>query len=157
MVYQEKLIKMIIHYKLGKFFGPSMVFAGHMLMVFGILTLYFTITSLGLVCLGAIMAFTTSETLVDTEKRSYKSYLQLFGLLPIGKELSFDKDDTIEVKKFRGKYITYSTSNRQSSIEVSDYRVYLIKADSKKKNLLARFEKEDEAMEESRNIMALIP
>ena len=79
------------------------------------------------------------------------------GLLPIGKELSFDKDDTIEVKKFRGKYITYSTSNRQSSIEVSDYRVYLIKADSKKKNLLARFEKEDEAMEESRNIMALIP
>lgn len=147
---------MIIHYKLGKLFGPSMVFAGYILMVFGVLTIYFSLTSIGLTLLGAFLAFTTSGTIVDPEKKQYKNYLRLFGLIPVGNEKSFNRDDKIEAKKFRGSYVTSSWSNRQSKIKVIDYRIYLTKADTKKKTILARFDTEDEALQESKNLMALI-
>jgi hypothetical protein len=147
---------MITHYKLGKIFGPSMVFAGYILIVFGVLTIYFTFTSTGLALLGAIIAFTTSGTVIDTEKRQYKSYVRIAGIIRVGKELPFNTEDKTEVKKFKGKHATYSWSNRQSTTEVNDYRIYLIKADSKKKTLLARFEEEEEALEESRNLNAII-
>lgn len=147
---------MIIRYKLGKTFGPSMVFAGYIIMVFGVLTTYFTFTSIGLILLGAVLAYTISGTLVDTEKREFKSYLRLAGFIPIGKVTSCSSDDAIEVRKFKGSHVTYSTSNRQSSIEVNEYRIYLINAGSKKKILLARFEKEEEAMDESRNLNAIV-
>lgn len=144
------------NYKLGKIFGPSMVFAGYILMVFGLLTIYFTLTSIGLAILGAFLAFTTSGTIVDTDKKQYKIYLKFIGFITVGKEKSFSKDDKIEVKKFKGRHVTYSRSNRQSAVEVGDYRIYLIKAESKKKILLARFDNEDEAIEESKNLISII-
>ena len=147
---------MITHYKLGKLFGPSMVFAGYILMVFGLLTIYFSLTSFGLTLLGAFLAFTRSGTIVDSEKRQYKNYLRIFGLITVGKEKPFNRDDNIEVKKFKGSYITSSWSNRQSKIKVSDYRIYLTKAHTKKKTILARFDTEEEALAESKNLMSLI-
>jgi hypothetical protein len=148
---------MITNYKLGKIFGPSMVFAGYILMVFGVLTIYFTLTSIGLALLGAFLAFTTSGTEINAEKKEYNIYIKLFGFIPVGKEKSFYKDDQIEVKKFNGSHFTYSRSNRQSAVEINEYRIYLILANTKKKKLLAQFDTEEEALEESKNLIALIP
>ena len=147
---------MITHYKLGKIFGSSMVFAGYILMVFGVLSLYFTISSIGLILLGAFIAFTSSGTLIEPEKQQFKNYLLLFGFLQIGKKQSFEKEDRIEVKKFKGKHICYSRSNRQSTVDINDYRIYLITSQSKKKVLIARFVTEEEAIEESTSIKSII-
>jgi hypothetical protein len=153
----EKEKSMITNYKLGKIFGPSMVFAGYILMIFGVLTIYFSLTSIGLVILGAFLAFTSSGTIVKADENGYKSYLKLFGVIQVGKKRSFTKGDRIEANKFRGSHVTFSRSNRQSAVEVNDYRIHLIAADTKNKILLARFASEDEAMEELKNLKTLIP
>jgi len=147
---------MITHYKLGKIFGPSMVFAGYILMAFGVLSLYFTISSIGLILIGAIIAFTTSGTTVETERHQYKKYLLLAGVLQIGKKQIFEKEDRIEVVKFKGKHLSISRSNRQSAVDSNDYRIYLTTSGSKKKILMARFETEEEAVQESTSIKTII-
>ena len=147
---------MIINYKLGKIFGPSMVFAGYILMVFGVLTLYFTISSIGLILIGVLIAFSSSGTIVEPELQKYKNYLLLAGVLQIGKKQAFEKEDRIEVKKFKGKHLSFSRSNRQSAVDSNDYGIYLITSRSKKKILMARFEAEEEATEESTNIKVII-
>ena len=147
---------MTTHYKLGKIFGPSMVFAGYILLVFGVLTIYFSLTSIGLALLGGFIAFTTSGTIVYAEQKLYKIYLRLFGFITVGKQKGFNKGDQIEVKKFKGSQVTYSRSNRQMKVEAIDYRIYLINSGSMKKVLVARFDNEDEAQEESKNLIALI-
>ncbi len=148
---------MIINYKLGKIFGPSMVFAGYILMVFGILTLYFTLSSIGLVIIGTLIAFTSSGTRVETEKRQYKRYLLLAGVLLIGKNQSFENDDVIEVKKYKGTHRTYSMSNRQSTVEINDYRLYLIKRDPRRKIWVASFDTEEEAFKEIEILRTIVP
>lgn len=144
-------------YKLGKIFGPSMVFAGYILLAFGLLTVYFSLASLGLVVLGCILAFTTSETSIDVQKNRYKITLKLAGFIALGKERSFEKNNRIEVKRFKGTHVTYSRSNRQSAVEVSDFRVYLIPSGSRNKILLARFNNKDEASETANTLQTCIP
>lgn len=133
-----------------------MVLAGYILMVFGVLTLYFTISSLGLCLIGAMIAFSSTGTLVEIEKKQYKSYLLLAGVLQIGKAQTFAKKDRIEVKKFKGKNTPLRWFNRQSASEINDYRIYLITNRAKKKILLARVEKEEEAMRERELLQAVI-
>lgn len=147
---------MIINYKLGKIFSPSMLIAGYILMIFGVLTLYFTISSIGLVIIGALIAYTSSGTRVEAEKGQYQSYFLLAGVLQIGKKQVFEKEDRIEVKKFKVKYSRFRRSNRLSDIEINDYRIYLIKDHSKKKVLMARFDTEEEAREELNLLQANI-
>jgi hypothetical protein len=140
----------------AKLFGPSAVFSGYILLVFGIVATYFSFMAIPLVLLGGIMAFSRSETLIDIENKKYKYQLMVFGLLPIGSWEEFLPDDEIVLKHVKGKYYTYSRSNRQSSIPVDKYCVYLTKDGTKKKIILGMYESEKEAIRETNRLMEMI-
>jgi hypothetical protein len=136
---------MIQGYKLDRLFGPSATFAGYVLLAAGLITVYFTLTSIPLLLLGTFMAFSFYSSQIDIIKKCYRINLHLFGIYPIGKWINFQPGDTISTRHFKGKYTTYSRANRQNNIIRQDFRVVLIQADSAKKIHIAKFSDETEA------------
>jgi len=147
---------MITRNYLGKLARPSAVFSGYMLLIFGAIAAYFSLMAILLIILGGIMAFSYSEVFIDQEGKQYKFQVMLFGFLPVGSWREFKPDDEIGLKHFKGKYTTYSRSNRQNSILVDDYRIYLTAAETKKKVTLGKFISEKEAIKEANRLMEII-
>ena len=141
---------------LGRIAGPSAVFSGYSLLFFGALTLYFSLMAIPLLLLGGIFVFSTSEVLIDDIGKYYKYRIKIFGFLSIGSFKPFQPGDEIQVKHVKGKYITYSRSNRQSSLSVDDYRVYLREAGTRKKILMGKFNSEEIAYMEARRLKGII-
>jgi hypothetical protein len=137
----------ILNYKLDKLTGSSGIFAGYVLLVVGLITVYFTLTAIPLILLGGIMAFSFQSSQIDLVKRCYRYNLNLFGLWPMGRWKDFNKGDKILVQNFKGKSTTYSASNRQLDITNSDFRVILQLEGDVKKVALAKFQAEPEALE----------
>jgi hypothetical protein len=147
---------MIQHYKLDKLFGPSGTFAGYLLLIVGLITVYFTLAAIPLILLGGIMAFSYFSSQIDTLKKRYRMNLNLFGFYPIGKWIEFQKTDDILYQKFTGKYTAYSRSNRQINSLQTDFRVVLLTQNSKKKIHLAKFTSEQAAREAAIKIQQLL-
>ena len=147
---------MISRNNLGRLAGPSAVFSGYSLLFFGVITIYFSLMAIPLILLGAIMAFSTSAVFIDPDKKLYKYQVKLFGLIPVGSCKAFHAGDEIRLKHVKGKYFTYSRSNRQSSLAVDDYRVYLIEAGTHKKITIGKFNSEDEAAKEANRLTGII-
>ena len=136
---------MIARYRISKITGPSGVFAGYILLVFGLVALYFSLTAIPVIILGAILAFSTQGSVIDFGSKRYKPLFYLFGFLPFGSWVDLEPDDTVYTKHMKGRYITLSRSNRKSAREVEDYRVILQRDADRKKLTLARFQSESEA------------
>ncbi len=147
---------MVTQHKLSKLAGPSAVFSGYTLLVFGAIATYFSFMAIPLILLGGIMVFSYAEVFTDAEGKQYKYQVKLFGLIPIGSYKKFQSGDEIRLKHLKGKYYTYSRSNRESSVAVDDYRVYLIGAGTNKKIMLGKFSSEKEAKEQVDRLTEII-
>lgn len=146
----------MLNYKLDKLTGPSGVFAGYVLLVVGIITVYFSLTAILLILLGGIMALSFNSTQIDLVKKSYRCNLNLFGLWPLGSWKNFNEGDKILVQKFKGKSSAFSASNRQMDITQSDFRVILQEEGDVKKVALAKFQIEPEAQELAGKLQEII-
>lgn len=138
----------IRHYKLGKFAGPSANFSGYILLVAGLATVYFSLTALFLVFLGAALAFSFSRLLIKPEHRVYCSQLVLIGFIPLGKWKSIKKGETLVLTHFKGSQSTRSLSNRLSSTAVDNYRILMTSTERSGTVLFSIFETEEEAKTE---------
>jgi hypothetical protein len=138
---------MISRYRISRLTGPSGVFAGYLLFIFGIASVYFTWTSIPVIIIGAAMAFSYSVTLIDFGSKRFKPALMLFGFIPLGSWSDLDPADQVSVKQMKGSYSAFSRGNRQSFVSVSDYRVILLRDSDKKKVTLARFDTQEGAAE----------
>lgn len=147
---------MIENYKLDKITGPSGVMAGYILLVFGLVTVYFSYTAIPLVILGSIMSFSYQGTRIMYDKKRYQSYLALFGFIRLGFWLPFEKSDTILIKKFKGKYTSFSRSNRRTDMKVEDYRILLKTSYNNKKLHLAKFQNKEECEKKAKELVDLI-
>jgi hypothetical protein len=147
---------MISNYKLDKLFGPAGTFAGYMLLIAGVVSLYFTLTALPLILLGGAMTFSFYDSEIDALKKCYRINLKLFGLYPIGKWRNFRTDDKLSVQHFSGKYTSYSRGNRQSDVTQTDFRVMLAVQGSEKKYHLAKFPGAKQAQELAKQLNELI-
>ena len=136
---------MIARYNISKITGPSGVFAGYILFVLGLVALYFSLTAIPVIILGAILAFSRQASIIDFGSKRYKPVFYLFGFLPLGNWVDLEPEDTVLVKHMKGKYTTLSLSNRNSALAVDDYRVILQRDADRKKLALARFQSEKEA------------
>lgn len=135
-------------YKLGKFAGPSANFSGYILLVAGLATVYFSLTALFLIFLGAALAFSYNRLLIKPEQKLYCSQLLLIGFIPLGKWKSLKETETLVLKQFKGIQSTSSLSNRISSTSVDDFRIFLTSEGRNNKLLFAIFENEEEAKAE---------
>ncbi len=147
---------MIENCKLNKLVGPSGVAAGYLLLIFGLITIYFTLTAIPVLLIGSIMAFSYSGARINLTRKRYQKYVMLLGFIRTGIWLPFEKSDKIMVKEFKGKYTSYSRSNRKSEIAVQNYRIFLKSEYNSKKILLARFDTKVEAQNKAQEIQTLI-
>ena len=139
---------MIIDNKFEKIFGPSGTFAGYMLIIAGLITL---LKGFGiiLILLGAFVSFSVSGTMLNTENRKIKYYTNLFGIFKSGKWNDLDLFREIVVRRSNRNYRTYSRSNRTLDIKQTDYRIFLITSDHRKKVPLKKFKNLDDARTEA--------
>jgi hypothetical protein len=148
---------MIHRYKLDKVAGPSGTFAGYVLLAVGILTVYFSLTALLLILLGAIMAFSYRGSEIDTTGKRYRSTLVLSGFYSVGEWVDFAGTDEFRIKKFKAKYTAFSRGNRQLDIPQSDFRVILLSENAKKEIHFAKYDSETEARKLAADLEELIP
>ncbi len=114
---------MIINNKLDKVFGPSGTFAGYTIIVIGIIFAFHSIGSIILIIPGAFTAFSTTGTLIDTEKKKVKYYTSYFGLTKTGKWLDMNIFSEIRLSRSIISYRAYSRSNRQTETNKTGYRI----------------------------------
>ncbi len=112
---------MIINNKIDKVFGPSGVFAGYVLMTVGLISSFYYPTALILLVIGGYTAFTTSGTIIDTDKKRIKHYISHFGLLKSGKWLELESFTGIQISRSNISYSTFSRSNRQLDTKKKGY------------------------------------
>ncbi len=122
---------MIINNKIDKVFGPSGVFAGYVLMTVGLISSFYYPTALILLVIGGYTAFTTSGTIIDTDKKRIKHYISHFGLLKSGKWLELESFTGIQISRSNISYSTFSRSNRQLDTKKKGYRILLVDKNKK--------------------------
>ncbi|HSO78448.1 MAG TPA: hypothetical protein VLQ76_07760, partial [Bacteroidales bacterium] len=66
-------------FRLDKSFGPVGSSAGTLLFFGGLVSLYFSLTGLVLVLLGAFVGFSSSSTAIDFRKRKMRFSNDIFG------------------------------------------------------------------------------
>jgi len=147
---------MIENYKLNKLVDPSGVAAGYILLLFGLITIYFTLTAIPVLLIGSVMAFSYSGTRINLTRRRYQKYVMLLGIIRTGIWLPFEKSDKIMIEDYKGKYTSYSRSNRKSEIAIQDHRLFMRSDYYRKKIPLARFDNKQEAQRKVQELQNMI-
>ena len=118
--------------KLDKSFGPVGSFAGIIVFLAGLGSLYFSWYSLILVLIGAFMGFTYSSTEIDFDRKRVRFLNNLFGVIKIGQWMSVKPGMKIGIIKSRKIWKTYSVGNRELDVTNEDYRLVLYDSSGKK-------------------------
>lgn len=121
---------MITNQKLDKLFGPIGVVAGITLFSAGIVLVYFSLSGLFLIILGAFVGFTSTSSLIDFEKKKVKLSTNWFGIISTGKWIDITIGMKLGIKKTKRTWRAYSRSNRTIDITDSDYRIILYNSDN---------------------------
>ena len=118
--------------KLDKSFGPVGSFAGIIVFLAGLGSLYFSGLSIILVLIGAFMGFTYSSTEIDFSKKRVRFLNNLFGVIKLGQWMNVKPDMKLGITKSRKIWKTYSGGNRELDITNEDYRLVLYNSSGKK-------------------------
>ena len=139
---------MIENYKLDKSFGPTGSSAGLFLFVAGLILLFFHLSGLILVFLGAFVGFTSTSTLVDYDRKRVKFSNNIFGFVRIGKWINITDEMKIGIKKSDVTWRTYSRSNQSIDIDENDYRLILFDSEGKPLLILKKTSSPETALAE---------
>jgi hypothetical protein len=137
-------------YKLDKIAGPAAIFSGYLLMLVGLTTVYFSLSVIALILLGAALTFSYNSMWIDPQNGYFRPHVRLFGFLKIGERLTIPETSELRLQKFTGSYSASSLSNRITTSGVTDYRIVLHYG--KRKITLAKFPSEEEAAREINNL-----
>jgi hypothetical protein len=118
--------------KLDKSFGPVGSFAGIVVFLAGLGTLYFSGFSLILVLIGVFVGFTYSSTEIDFDRKRIRFLNNLFGVIKIGQWMNIKPGMKIGIIKSRKIWKTYSVGNRELDVTNEDYRLVLFESSGKK-------------------------
>ena len=140
-------------YYVASLAGPSLVFSGYIFIVFGIFSLYFTWAGIGIIMIGAILAFSYSASDIDFKRRRYRSLQILAGVIPMGQWMDIEARDKVITKYLKASYTSYSRGNRISVLPVTGWQVVLIRDADGKQVVLAQFATREEADELKNRIL----
>jgi hypothetical protein len=118
--------------KLDKSFGPVGSFAGFVVFLAGLGSLYFSWFSLILVLIGGFIGFTFSSTEIDFDRKRIRFVNNLFGIIKVGTWMNVKPEMKIGIAKSRKTWKTYSGGNRELDITNEDYRLVLYNSSGKK-------------------------
>jgi len=111
--------------KLDKSFGPIGTVAGITIFIVGIILVFFSLSGLFLILLGAFVGFSSTSTFIDFDKKRIKFSNNLFGIIRAGKWLDIATDMKIEIKKSNKTWRAYSQGSRTLDISNQDFRIIL--------------------------------
>jgi len=86
------LTKMTTKNKLDNQFGPVGTSAGIFLFVAGLIITYFSLKGLLFVLIGAFVGFSSTGTLIESEKKRLRFSINIFGIFPIGQWVHIQPD-----------------------------------------------------------------
>jgi len=138
---------MLIKNKLDKPFGPAGASTGIILFIVGVVTTWFTLVGLVLVVPGAFIGFTSTGTLIDTEKKRIKFLNMLFGFIPYGKWMQIEPGMKIGLKKSHMGY-SIATKGNSRDIHINDIRISLYSSANKQIMHISKFNSIDAAKKE---------
>jgi len=144
---------MIIRNNLDKPFGPMGTSAGIFMLIAGVIAAYYSLTGLILVFVGAFIGFTSTSTLLDTDKKRIKLSNNLFGILPVGQWIEIKPDMKVGLKNTHRGYRAYSRSNRMYDVHNKDIRIMLYSADNKQIMPIKKFDSLDSAKTEMESLI----
>lgn len=123
---------MLIKNKLDKTFGPVGTSAGSILFIAGLVVI-FNAVGLGtiLILTGAFIGFSSTSSIIDSEKRRIKFSDNIFGFIETGKWLPIEDTMKLGIKESNLTWRAYSRANRSLDIDKRDYRVALFDADNR--------------------------
>ena len=107
---------------------------------------------------GAFMAFTSTGTMIDIEKKKVRPYTSLFGFIRTGKWIEVSGFSGFKIMKSNRRYTSYSRANVQLDVNISDVKLLLVNKNGTGKVELNRYKNFEDArkdMDELKN--ALFP
>ena len=113
------------NYKLDRTFGPVGSFAGKVVFVAGVILVWYSWFSIIHILLGALLAFSYSQTDIDFELKKVRHSDHLFGIIRTGKWIKVKPGMKIGILKSRKTWKTFSAGNRQLDNSVEDFRLVL--------------------------------
>ena len=131
---------MVIKNRLDKPFGSMAAFAGIVMFIAGLAATYFSLTGLVLVLIGAFIGFTSTSTLLDTDKKRIKFSNNLFGILHVGQWIDIKPEMKIGLKTMHRGYRAYSRGNRTFDVHSKDVRIMLYGTDNKQIVTVKKFD-----------------
>jgi hypothetical protein len=134
--------------RLDKTFGPVASVAGIVLFASGLILVWFSLSALINILLGAFLGFTFSSTEIDFNLKKVRHSDVLFGLIKTGKWMYVKPDMKIGILKSRKTWRTYSRGNRELESPVEDHRLVLFTGAGKMWIPLKKFASAEEAGKE---------
>lgn len=122
---------MIINNKLDKSFGPIGTIAGITIFVVGVILIYFSLSGLFLILIGAFVGFTSTFTTIDIDNKRVRFSNNLFGIIKTGQWIKLESNMKIEIKQSNKTWRAYSRGNRSVDITDKDFRLFLINENNK--------------------------
>jgi hypothetical protein len=122
---------MIIRNSLDKSFGPVGSSAGTLLFFGGLVSLYFSLTGLVLVLLGAFVGFSSSSTAIDFQNRRMRFSNDIFGFVKTGKWIDLEPEMKLGFRHEGRAWRSYSLSNRAVDVATNDFRIFLFDSTGK--------------------------
>lgn len=101
---------------------------------------YFSLTGIIFAIAGAFAAFTSTSTIIDTEKKRIKHADNIFGFLPVGKWIDVRSDMRLGLQQVKRGYVGYTRVNQPFEIKYSDIRIFLFDSNNKKVMPLKKFD-----------------
>jgi len=144
---------MMVKNKLDKSFGPSGTFAGYTIFIIGLITTYSNWGGLILVVLGALMGFSSTSTLIDSDKKRIMFSNNLFGFIKTGKWINIDPSMKVGIKESNITWTTFSRSNRSIDTVKKDFRIALFDAEENEIMEISKNDSPETAMDQL-NIIA---
>lgn len=147
---------MIIKNKLDKTFGPFGTSTGFFLLLGGIIATCFSLFCLALVIIGAFVCFTSTSTLIDTDKKKIKHSDNLFGIIRVGKWIDIKPDMKLGLKKTHRGYLGYIRGTQPMGIHYNDIRIFLYASDNKQIMPIKKFDSYEASKSELNNLSTLL-
>jgi hypothetical protein len=143
------------NYNHGKFFGPVQVFMGYVFIATGIFCAIYSLTVLLFIIPGSFLAFTFTGTIIDTENKKVRPYTSHFGFIRTGKWVEVSRFSGFKIMKSNRRYTSFSRSNIQLDLNISDINLLMISNKSKMKVLINRYKSFEDARREMEELKML--
>ncbi len=133
-------------YKLNKSSGPVLRVTVYMLMAIGLLTLYFSFSSLILILFGSALSFSYRTFEINTLEGFYRPCIKLLGLVKFGDRRTFPVRGQLRLEHVKPSGSLSGIHNRMIKSDNFAYRIWVDQG--RRKMLVARFNSLDEAQRE---------